>query len=289
LTAPLVWLLQTSTEAVTKLLPMTSAPQTSITEDEVRALISTGAKEGVFLRREKELIEGVLRLADRSVESIMVPRGDIIWLDLNAPLEELWAEARESGHARFLLCEGDLEQLIGVITLADLGEALRLGRLDREQHVRGPLHIPSSVSLLKLLELFQGASVHVAIVTDEYGGIRGLATPADILKAIAGELPEMGSREQAGAVQREDGSWLVDGHLSIHEAERYLERSDLAHGENYHTVAGFVLWHLGRLPVSGEKLSWRDLQFEVVDMDGTRIDKVMIFRRGKTEKQERVA
>ena len=284
--APLVWLLQVSTEAVTKLLPVQSAPHASLIEDEVRALIAAGTKEGVFLRREKEMIDGVLRLADRSVESVMVPRGDIIWLDIKAPLEELWSEARSSGHARFLLCEGELEQLLGVITLADLGEALRLGRLDPERHIRAPLHVPPSVSLLKLLDLFREASVHLAIVTGEYGEIRGLATPVDVLKAIAGELPELGSRERAEAVQREDGSWLIDGQLGIHEAGRRLGRNDLAHGEDYHTVAGFVLWHLGRLPVAGESLVWRDLRFEIVDMDGPRIDKVLICARTKVEQND---
>jgi putative hemolysin len=277
--SPLVWLLQVSTEAVAKLLPLESAPQTSVTEDEIRALIATGAKEGVFHRREQEMIEGVLRLADRPVESVMVPRRDIIWLDAKAPLTEMWAEARASGHARFLLCEGDLEQLLGVITLADLGEALRVGAPTLTPYVRPPLHIPPSVSLLRLLELFRESSVHLAVVTDEYGGIEGLVTPADILKAIAGELVDLGSRERAEAVRREDGSWLMDGQLAIHEAERLLERNDLAHGDDYYTIGGFVLWHLGRVPVAGETLTWRDLRIEVVDMDGPRIDKILVARR----------
>lgn len=285
---PLVWLLQVSTEAVTKLLPLKSAPQASITEDEIRSLIATGEKEGVFHLREKEMIEGVLRLADRSVESVMIQRGDIIWLDAKAPLAELWAEARESGHARFLLCNGDLEQLIGVITLADLGEVLRLGRQDIEQLARPPLHVPISVSLLKLLELFREASVHLAVVTGEYGEIRGLATPADILKAITGELADLGSRERAEATRREDGSWLMDGQLNIHEAERLLARNDLSQGDNYYTVAGFVLWRLGRLPVAGDTLAWRDLRFEIVDMDGNRIDKILIASRAVVSQPEPV-
>ena len=277
--APLVWLLQVSTEAVTKLLPLRSAPQASLLEDEVRALIATGAKEGVFHRREQEMLEGVLRLADRPVESMMVPRGDIIWLDAKSPLPEVWAEARASGHARFLLCEGELEQLIGVITLADLGEALRLNAPNVAAYARPPLHVPETVSLLRLLELFRESSVHLAIVTDEYGGIEGLATPADILKAIAGELTDLGSRERAEAIQREDGSWLIDGQLAIHEAEHALGRNDLAHGADYYTFGGFVLWHLGRVPVTGETLTWRDLVIEVVDMDGPRIDKLLVRRR----------
>jgi putative hemolysin len=278
--SPLVWLLQISTEAVTRLLPLKSAEEASVTEDEVRSMIATGTKEGVFHRHEKEMIDGVLRLADRSVESVMIPRGDIIWLDATAPLEETWSEARASGHARFLLCERELEQLVGVITLADLGEAVRAGRLDAPQQVRPPLYVPPSVSLLRLLELFRESSTHLAVVTDEYGGILGLATPMDILKAIAGELPDIGSRERAEAVQRDDGSWLIDGQLGIHEVERVLGRNDLAHDEDYHTLAGFVLWRLGRLPVCGESLTWRDLRIEVIDMDGPRIDKLLVSPRG---------
>jgi len=283
--APLVWVLRTSTEAVTRLLPVKSATEASVTEDEVRALIATGTREGVFHRREKEMIDSVLRLADRSVESVMIPRGDIIWLDARAPLEEMWAEARTSGHARFLIAEEELEQLLGVVTLADLGDALRAGRLDPAQHIRAPLHVPPSVSLLRLLDLFRESPVHLAVVTGEYGEILGLVTPMDILKAIAGELPHTGSREHAEAVQREDGSWLVDGQLSIHEAERLLGRSDLAEGEAYHTMAGFVLWRLGRLPLAGESLVWRDLRIEVVDMDGPRIDKLLVTPRTAQEQE----
>jgi putative hemolysin len=276
---PLVWLLQASTEAVSKLLPVKTVADTSVTEDEVRALIAAGARQGVFLPRERQMVEGVLRLADRSVSSVMVPRGDVVWLDVRTPLVEMWNEARASGHARFLLCDGDIEQLLGVITLADLGEAVRLGGLQLDRHVRPPLHVPSSVSLLRLLDLFRESSVHLAIVTGEYGEIEGVATPIDILKAIAGELPSMGSRERAEATQRADGSWLMDGQLGIHEVERILDRNDLNRGDDYHTLAGFMLWQLGRLPLVGETLTHRDLLLEVVDMDGPRIDKILVSKR----------
>jgi putative hemolysin len=278
--APLVWVLQVSTEAVTRLLPLQSAPQVTVTEDEVRALIATGAKEGVFHGRERDMIDAVLRLAGRSVESIMIPRGDIVWLDVGSPPEEMWSEARQSGHSRFLLANGELEQLVGVITLADLGEALRTGAADIPQYARTPLYVSPSASILKLLELFRESNVHVAIVTGEYGEVQGVATPMDILKAIAGELPDTGSRERAEAVRRDDGSWLMDGQLSIYEAEQILSRNDLTEGEAYHTLAGFVLWRLGRLPTVGETLTWRDLRFEVIDMDGQRIDKILVSPRG---------
>jgi putative hemolysin len=277
--APVVWLLQRSTDALLSLLPGGRAKQSEVTDDDVRALATEGMQTGALHKHEAEMIDSVLRLADRSISAIMVPRGDILWLDINEPVATLWDEARRSGHARFLLCRGELEQLMGVISLANLGEALRRGSIDIEVDVQAPLHVPDSISIFKLLETFRRASVHLGVVTNEYGGIEGLVTPADILKAIAGEWPEMGSRDAAGAVQREDGSWLIDGHLPIHEAERVLGRKDLARGDNYNTMAGFVLWHLGRMPVPGEKLAWRDLAIEVVDMDGLVIDKLLVQPR----------
>jgi putative hemolysin len=277
--APLVWLLQRSTDAFLILMPKGSAHQTSVTDDDVRALAAEGLQKGGLHRHEAEMIDSVLRLADRSIEAIMVPRGDILWLDVSEPVATLWDEARRSGHARFLLCRGELEQLIGVISLANLGEALRRGNIDQDVDVQAPLHVPESISIFKLLETFRRSSVHLGIVTNEYGGIEGLVTPADILKAIAGDLPEMGSRDSASIVQREDGSWLLDGHLPIHEAERALGRRDLTREDNYNTMAGFVLWHLGRMPVAGEKLAWRDLSIEVIDMDGLVIDKLLVQKR----------
>lgn len=276
---PLVWLLQKSTSTVLLLVPMTKASQSSVNDDDVRAMVAEGMRGGAIARHEMEMIDSVLRLAERSIASIMVPRGDILWLDASESATTLWDEARRSGHARFLLCRGELEQLIGVVTLASLGEAVRRGHLDFDSDVQPPLHVPEGISILKLLETFRRSSVHLGVVTNEYGGIEGLVTPADILKAIAGELPEMGSRESAGVHVREDGSFLVDGHLPIYEAERVLSRTDLARGENYHTMAGFVLWHLGRLPVQGEKMAWRNLTIEIVDMDGLVIDKLLITRR----------
>ena len=277
--APVVWLLQRSTNALLRILPTGGVSQSEVTDDDVRALATEGMQTGALHRHEAEMIDSVLRLADRSIGAIMVPRGDILWLDVNEPVATLWDEARRSGHARFLLCRGELEQLIGVVSLANLGEALRRGAIEPELDVQQPLHVPESISIFKLLETFRRSSVHLGVVTNEYGGIEGLVTPADILKAIAGDLPEMGSRDSAGAQQREDGSWLIDGHLPIHEAERVLSRRDLSRGENYNTMAGFVLWHLGRMPVPGEKLAWRDLSIAVVDMDGLVIDKLLVQPR----------
>ena len=275
LMAPAVWLLRTSVNLVLKILPVSSAPQAAVTEDDVRALVAEGTHAGVFLASERRLLEGVMALADRKVGSIMIPRQDVIWLDADEPLETLWQQAKESGHARFLVARGKLDNLLGMISLADLSEAVHRGRLDSAGDLQPPLHIPDSISVLQLLDQFQKSSTHLAIVTDEYGEIEGITTPIDILKAIAGELPELGSRERPEALKREDGSWLVDGHLSIEELQQRLGRRDMV-GREYHTVAGFVLARLGRIPKAGDTLTWRDLKIEIMDMDGVRIDKVLL-------------
>lgn len=277
LMTPLVWLLRGAVELVLKLLPVSSASGQSVTEDDVRAMIAEGTRSGVFLASEKRLIEGVLALADRHVTTVMVPRQDVVWLDLEDPLPELWQVAKLSGHARFLVAHGSLDQLAGMVTLANLSEALRRGHLDAEHDIEPALHVPDTLSVMQLLDQFQRSSNHLAVITDEYGEIEGVATPIDILKAIAGELPDIGSRERPEALQREDGGWLIDGHLPIDDLQRALGRRDMASGE-YHTAAGFVLARLGRIPKVGEVLTWRELRFEVVDMDGRRIDKLMVTR-----------
>lgn len=285
---PFVWLLRTSVNGVLKILPTSSAPQAAVTEDDVRALVAEGTRAGVFLASERRLLEGVMALADRKVGSIMVPRQDVIWLDANEPIETIWQEAKASGHARFLVAREKLDNLLGMITLSDLTEALHRGRLDVEDDLEPPLHIPDSISVLQLLDQFQKSSSHLAVVTDEYGDIEGITTPIDILKAIAGELPDLGSRERPEAVQRADGSWLVDGHLPIEELQRRLSRRDMT-GRDFHTVAGFVLSRLGRIPKAGDSLTWRDLKIEIIDMDGVRIDKILLCPTPQTTSRDKAA
>jgi putative hemolysin len=284
--APFVWLLRKSVNAFLRLIPVSAAPQGAVTEDDVRALVAEGTRAGVFLASERRLLEGVLALADRKVGSIMIPRQDVIWLDLDEPIEALWQQAKASGHARFLVAREKFDNLLGVITLADLSEAVHRGKLDAAKDLIPPLHIPDSISVLQLLDQFQRSSTHLAVVTDEYGEIEGITTPIDILKAIAGELPELGSRERPEAIQRADASWLIDGHLPIEELQRRLNRRDMV-GKGYHTVAGFVLARLGRIPKAGDTLTWRDLRIEIMDMDGVRIDKILLANADPHVKKNR--
>jgi putative hemolysin len=225
------------------------------------------------------MIEGVLRLPDRTVRSIMIPRGDVVWLDAADSRETVWNAVRTSGHSRYPVCRGQLDELVGVVMTGELAEWLgdpASGEL--AARVRAPLIVHESTRILRLLDLFRESKMHFAVIVDEHGSIEGVVTPSDILTAIAGELPEAAHEEPSEAVARDDSSWLVDGSMSIDDVERLLGLGDMRSGEDYTTLAGFVLAQLGHLPTTGESFRWRGLRFEVVDLDGRRIDKMLIQR-----------
>ena len=276
--APVVWLLRVSTEGLVKLLRIPDKPESTVTEDEVKRLIAEGTRTGVFHIAERDMIDGVLRLADRSVRSVMTPRVEIVWIDLDDPADAIQQEIAESGHSRYPAGRRGLEEFEGVIHTKDLlDQLLRTGSFDLAASLREPLVVHEGMLVLRLLEMFRENPIHMAIVVDEYGVVEGIVTPTDILTAIAGDLPEdIADIEEAAAVRRDDGSWLMDGMMSIHEAERLLHKKDMRSGEDYETLAGFVLSRLGQIPQTGDHFEWDGLRFEIVDMDGRRIDRVLV-------------
>jgi putative hemolysin len=242
-------------------------------------MIAEGARTGIFHVAEHHMIEGVLRLTDRTVRSIMIPRGDVVWLDAADGRETVWNAVRTSGHSRYPVCRGQLDELVGVIMTGDLAEWLgnpESGELAARVHA--PLIVHESTRILRLLDLFRESKMHFAVIVDEHGSIEGVVTPSDILTAIAGELPESATEEPAEAVARDDSSWLVDGSMSIDDVERLLGSGNMRSGDDYTTLAGFVLAQLGHLPTTGESFRWRGLRFEIVDMDVRRIDKLLVHR-----------
>jgi len=276
--APIVWLLEISTEGLVRLLRIPDTAETTVTEDEVKRLIAEGARTGVFHVAERDMINAVIRLADRSVRSVMTPRVDIVWIDLDDPPDSIRAEIAASGHSRYPAGRGGLEKLEGVIHTKDLLDQLaRTGGFDPAKALRDPLVVHEGTPVLRLLEMFRKNPVHMAVVVDEYGVIEGIVTPTDILTGIAGDLPEdVADLEEQSAVKREDGSWLMDGMLSIHEAERLLSRKDMRGEEDFETLAGFVLSRFGQIPQVGDRFQWDGLSFEIVDMDGRRVDRILV-------------
>ncbi|MBL8666116.1 MAG: HlyC/CorC family transporter [Rhodospirillales bacterium] len=275
--APAVWLLRISSEAVLRILGLSGDRQTTVTEEEVKAMVEEGADAGVFEASERDMIDGVLRLADRPVSAIMTPRIDVVWLDLAADLEQIRSRISGSGHSRFPVGNGDIDAIEGVVHAKDLLEGMMAGKpLDPRACVHEALFVHESTTVLKMLELFRSSRVHMALLVDEYGSFEGIITPTDILAAIAGAFPEDEAEAEPVAVQREDGSWLIDGRADISHVERIIERRGMQAEGDYHTLAGFVLWELGHVPQIGERLDWQGLRFEVIDMDGRRIDRVLV-------------
>ncbi len=243
--------------------------------EEVAAIISTGSAP-VFTPAESSMIERVLTLGERNVRSIMVPRVDTVWLDVNDAPEVVLQEIRESGRSRFPVCEGDVDNVIGVVHAKDLLEQQgRTGSIDLQAAVREPLYVNDTMPVLRLLENFKTSNVHLAIVVDEHGTFEGVVTPNDVLVAIAGDLPELAGEEEPEAVRREDGAWVIDGRMAIDEVERTLQLEDMDEQGDFTTLAGFMLAHLGHLPEAGEAFVWHGWRFEVADMDGRRIGSVI--------------
>ncbi|MGH8129339.1 MAG: hemolysin family protein, partial [Steroidobacteraceae bacterium] len=279
ISTPFVWVLQGSTELVARLLGLRKSTSRAVSEEEIRSMIAEATNTGVFHVAEHQMIEGVLRLPDRTVRSIMIPRGDVVWLDAADGRETVWNAVRTSGHSRYPVCRGQLDELVGIVTTGELAEWLgdpAAGELGARVQV--PLIVHESTRILRLLELFRESKLHFAVIVDEHGSIEGIVTPSDILTAIAGELPEAASEEVPEAVARDDASWLIDGRMAIDDVERLLGRGNMRSGDDYTTLAGFVLAQLGHLPATGESFRWRGMRFEVVDMDGRRIDKLMVHR-----------
>lgn len=275
--APVVWILRTSTNAVLRLLRVPASRASSITEDEIRAMVAEGAKAGVVKPAEHEMIEAVMHVADRSVRSIMTPRRDVVVLRVDDGPEAIRRALATSGHTRFPLCRKSLGDVVGVVHLQALVDSLLGGGpLDLTALARPLLSVSDRTPVIRLIELFRRHASGLAIVVDEYGVVEGIVTPADLLGAIAGGIDTVPAQDRADAVRRKDGSWLVDGKMAIHRLERLLGRSDLTRTDAYATVAGYVLWEMGRMPAVGDDFVRDGVRYEVVDLDGRRIDKVLI-------------
>ncbi|HEX2277554.1 MAG TPA: hemolysin family protein [Candidatus Tectomicrobia bacterium] len=285
LASPVVYVLDLSTDAILRVLGMRPVVEPPVTEEEIRALIAQGTQAGMFEEAEQEMVERVFRLGDRRVSAVMTPRTEIVWVDSEAPLEEIQQTIAQSTHSRILVAQGSLDDVLGVVHAKELLLPLLRGEpLDLTAVLRQPLYVPESMRALEVLELFKQSATHIALVIDEYGGVQGLVTPSDILEAIVGDLPEPGEQVDPLAVQREDGSWLLDGMLSIDDFKELFHLGRLPDEDQgvYQTLAGFVIMQLGRIPAVSDHFEWGGLRIEVVDMDGNRVDKVLAHPRRDT-------
>jgi putative hemolysin len=277
--SPVVSLLSASTDMVLRLLGITPSLQPQVTEEEIKILIEQGTEAGTFEEAEQDMVERVFRLGDRPVSSFMTPRPDIVWLDLEDTPEENRQKMVESAYSRYPICQGGLDNVLGVIPVTDLlARSFRNEPLDLTVGLRQPVFVPESTRGLKVLELFKQTITHMALVVDEYGVIQGLVTLNDIMSEIVGDVPSADDEENPQAVQREDGSWLLDGMLAVEEFLElfHLEEWQFEEQRSYQTLGGFVITHLGRIPAAADHFEWEGMRIEVMDMDGNRVDKVLV-------------
>ncbi|WP_066382694.1 MULTISPECIES: hemolysin family protein [unclassified Anabaena] len=279
LASPVVHLLSASTEMVLRTLGIRPSEEPLVTEEEIKILIEQGTEAGTFEAAEQDMVERVFRLGDRPVNFFMTPRPDIVWLDLEDSQEENRQKLSENAYSRYPICQGGLDNVLGIIPVTDLlARGFRGEPLDLTVGLRQPVFIPESTRGLKVLELFKQTATHMALVVDEYGVIQGLLTLNDIMSEIVGDVPAAPGEYQPQAVQREDGSWLLDGMLPVEEFFELFGMEELEFEErgSYQTLGGFVITHLGRIPTAADHFQWQGMRIEVMDMDGNRVDKVLV-------------
>jgi putative hemolysin len=277
---PIVRALTAVTTLVLRAFGVTGNAESGLTEDEIRAVISEGAETGVLEAAEESIVQRVFQLGDQRVAAIMTPRVDIEWVDADITQDELREFLASHSHTEFVVCKGDLDNVLGTVRAAELLPAiLRGGPIDLRSLMRDALFVPDSMPAFKLLEAFRSSHRHVAIVMDEFGAVEGLVTVGDLLEGLVGELPGDASEAGGAFVPRGDGSWLVEGFAPMDEVRSRFQMDVPADEAGaYHTLAGFVMARLGHIPREGESFDFDGLRFEVVDMDGRRVDKVMVTR-----------
>jgi len=282
---PLVRLLSLSSESIIRMMGL-KKPMSTVSEEEVKVLLEEGTEAGVFHKMEQDIIHGAFRIDDLSVRDVMTPRPDIIWLDYESPFQENLEIIKLSDHAYFPVCEGELDHVTGVLHVKDLFKIYPdFDGSDIKPLLRKPFIFPETISAMQILEHFKASPIHVALVVDEYGTVQGLVTVNDIMQAIVGDIASFNDPQEKSITEREDGSWLVDGTVSIDEFTSYFHIDTLPDEDDgeYHTLGGFIMTYLGRIPVTGDHFHWDRYRFEIIDMDGNRIDKILVGRTDEAD------
>ena len=285
LTRPFVRLLSFSTDTILRILGMRQQDGPSVTEEEIHAMLEEGSEAGVIEQQEHDMVRNVFRLDDRQIGSLMIPRAGIVYLDLEVPIEESLRIVADSDHSRFPICRGGLHDVLGTVSAKQLfNQSLKSGKVDLQSLLLPAVFVPETLTGMDLLEHFRASGTQMVIVVDEYGEVQGLVTLQDVLEAVTGEFKPR-SQEDAWAVQREDGSWLLDGLIPLPELKDRLELKAVPEEDKgrYHTLSGLVMWVLGRLPQTGDIAQWENWRLEVVDLDGKRVDKVLASRLPEPE------
>ncbi len=277
--APFVWFLTVSSNGVLRVLRLDKDKEAPPSEEEVDHLLAEGTSAGVFHKEERAMVEGVLRLDERPVTELMTRRSKIVWLNVNDADDVNWRKIVSSGHSHFPVFEGTRDNVIGMVSVKALWANAAIGMPNHlRNHLVKPLFVPDTITAVQLLDSFRKTGKHLALVTDEFGSIQGIVTLIDVMEAIVGALPEPGDRKEPEAIQRDDGSWLVDGGMNIDDLRRRFALTSMADDDSvkFETLGGLVMDRLGHIPMSGEHFELDGWKFEVVDMDRHRVDKVLV-------------
>ena len=286
---PLVKLLSVSTEGLLRLIGARKSDEPPVSEEEINSLLQQGAEAGVFEPSEQVIVENLFRLGDQYVSSIMTPRRDIGWLEVDSDVATLKAHLEAQSYSRILVCHDNLDQIVGLVHTRDLlKEFMDGGTPNLEKITRKPLFVPETLPVLKLLEQYRESGMHVAVVVNEYGNVEGLVTLNDVLEGLVGDLPEPDELTSPYITQREDGSYLLDGLLEIDDLKELLGVATLPREDDgdFRTLGGFVTTHMDRIPAAADKFEWQNWDFEVMDMDGSRVDKMLVTRLEPTPEPE---
>jgi putative hemolysin len=278
---PLTRLLSTSTNLGIKLLRIDTQAEPSITEDEIKVFIEQGRDIGLIEQTESDMFSGIFRLGDRRVDVLMTPRTDLEWIDIEDDQHTIISELMHSEYSRIPVGRGSLDDVLGMVNVKELiGIDLHSPNFHLTDFIREPMFVPENMQALKVFEQFRATGTHQALVIDEYGGVQGMVTLYDVLEAIVGEIPLDAEDQEQEVVQRADGSYLLDGMLPIDEIKELLDFDELPDEgrAGYQTLSGFVMNQLGSIPRVGQTFTWDTYRFEVVDMDGRRVDKVLVTR-----------
>lgn len=289
LAAPVVWLVSGTTDLVLRLLRIPPAERPAVTEEEIKSMLEEGRRAGILEAAEQDMMEAVFRFGDRRVEALMTPRPEIVALDLDDPPDVNWGKISSGGHTWYPVYRGSLDTIAGVVTVRDLVSQVMAGKKpDLVSVLREPIYIPEGRPALMVLDLLRTSRSHIALVTDEYGTIAGILSFHDLIEAIIGAVPSADHGKEADIVSRDDGSFLIEGLLPIEDLrERFGLDTLPEEGEGYYrTIAGFLVYSLGHIPEPGEHVTWNGYRFEVMDMDGKRVDKVLLVPPPPSESRE---
>ncbi|MFC6096512.1 hemolysin family protein [Flavobacterium qiangtangense] len=274
-TAPFIWLLTISTESLLKLFRIRPTADGKVTEEEIKAIIKEGTEVGEVQEIEQDIVERVFHIGDRKVNSLMTHRKSVDYLSLQDDFATLKQKVLDEIHSVYPVCEESLDEVVGVVLLKDLFAKFETGNFNLKDIIKEPVYLIEHTSAYKALDIFKKTKVHYAIVTDEYGITQGMITLNDILEALVGDASDF-YHEEFQLVAREDGTWLVDGHYSLHDFLTYFDLDELINDYEVTTVSGLIMTELSYIPKQGEKLIWNLFELEVIDMDGVKIDKVMV-------------